>query len=64
MTLVRAKGRSVSFHQGTMGDTEFMDRFNTICDVVVQQGGSFSEPGLLLEKAKAKGITATTSTTA
>ena len=38
MALIRANARAFTYYQG------FMKKFNSLCDVVDQQGGTFCEP--------------------
>ena len=55
MALVRAKSRVYTCFQGSMGDAEFAERFNSVVSIVEQQGGQFSETGLITQKMATDG---------
>ena len=59
MALVRAKSRVFTLFQGSMYDANFMECFNAQCAVVEQQGGQFSEAGLVTKKMLDKGTDTT-----
>ena len=56
MDLVNANAEAYNFFQEKMGDNKFTEQFNTICDAVEHQGGSFQDPGIIQNNAQEKGL--------